>query len=53
MSGLASKDCVPCRGGVPPLPEAEIKRLKKELQKAWVVEGNHHLARDFVFPDFR
>ena len=35
------------------MAEAEVGRLKKELQSAWLVEENHHLARDFAFPDFK
>ena len=27
MSGLSAKECVPCRGGVPPLEAEEIARL--------------------------
>ena len=27
---LVDKKCIPCSGGVPPLPEGEILKLKKE-----------------------
>ena len=32
MSGLSLKDCVPCRGGVPPLQGEEIAKLLTELE---------------------
>ena len=52
MSDLASRECVPCRGGVPPLEGDEIETLLKELDGWEVVEG-HHLAKSFKFENFR
>ena len=51
-SDLASKTCVPCRGGVPPLKGAELKSLMKQVPN-WNVINEHHLNRDFKFPDFK
>lgn len=51
MSELASKSCIPCRGGVPPLTPEEIEPLSSQLQN-WNVVKNHHLRRTFGFPDF-
>lgn len=48
---LASRECVPCRGGVPPLTEAERAPLLAQLDGWSVVEG-HHLSKSFTFPDF-
>src|SRR5690625_6245488 len=45
MSDLASKSCVPCRGGVPPLAGEELKRLQEELGGNWQVVDDHHLDR--------
>jgi 4a-hydroxytetrahydrobiopterin dehydratase len=52
LSELASKSCEPCRGGVPPLPEAETGALLEQLGEAWAVVDNHHLSRTWEFPDF-
>ena len=52
MSDLASKTCVPCRGGVPPLKGAELVALQKQVD-GWNVLGEHHITRTFKFPDFR
>lgn len=52
MAGLASKRCVPCRGGTPPLEVAEQERLLRELDEGWHVVGGHHLEREVKFPDF-
>ena len=52
MTDLASKSCVPCRGGVPPLKGAEIERLRSELGGGWEVVGEHHLRKAYRFPDF-
>jgi len=51
MSELASKQCVPCKGGVPPLPGDRVRELIKELD-GWTVEQGFHLTRMFMFPDF-
>lgn len=51
MSDLASKQCVPCRGGVPPLKGAELEALHRQLP-SWQVVNEHHLEKSFHFPDF-
>ncbi|MDX1582948.1 MAG: 4a-hydroxytetrahydrobiopterin dehydratase [Thermoanaerobaculia bacterium] len=53
MGDLASKSCVPCRGGVPPLEGDELRRLERELGGGWEVVDDHHLLKRFDFPDFR
>jgi 4a-hydroxytetrahydrobiopterin dehydratase len=52
MSELASKTCVPCRGGVPPLAGPELQALAKQVPEWKVIDG-HHITRTFSFPDFR
>ena len=52
MTDLATKNCVPCRGGVPPLAGKELDRLAEQLPD-WKVEHGHHITRRFKFPDFR
>ncbi len=52
MSGLASRECVPCLGGVPPLKGEKITRLLRELQ-GWVVTNEHHLSKAYKFTNFR
>jgi 4a-hydroxytetrahydrobiopterin dehydratase len=49
---LADKKCVPCRGGVPPLKGKELETLHKSVPK-WTVTNEHHLHREFKFPDFK
>lgn len=51
-SGLAEKNCVPCRGGVPPLKGRELAELEKQVE-GWTVVEEHHLRKTFKFPDFR
>jgi len=52
MSDLASRECVPCRGGVPPLQGPEAQRLAEQLN-GWDVIEEHHLRKSFEFRDFR
>ncbi len=51
--GLADNKCVPCRGGVPPLPEARVQELLKELGHGWQVNKDGHLERLYTFKDFK
>ena len=51
MSNLSSRDCVPCRGGVPPLKGAEIDNLLAEVS-GWEAVGEHHLKKRYEFKDF-
>lgn len=49
---LADKTCVPCRGGVPPLKGEELQRFLKQVP-GWEAANEHHLHREFRFPDFK
>lgn len=51
MSNLAAKDCVPCKGGVPPLKGDALKQLLSELE-GWEAVREHHLAKQYTFPNF-
>ena len=53
MSELASKQCVPCKGGVPPLAGAPLRALHEELGSGWKLVDDHHLAKEYRFADFR
>ncbi len=52
VCSLADRDCVPCRGGVPPLTSAETAPLLAELGNAWQVVDGHHLTKTFEYPDY-
>lgn len=52
VSQLAGKECVPCKGGTPPLTDAKVKALLSELE-GWTVQQQYHLTRSFDFPDFK
>jgi 4a-hydroxytetrahydrobiopterin dehydratase len=47
-SGLAAKQCVPCRGGVPPLTDAEIAPLLAQLAEGWSVEERDDPQRRYI-----
>lgn len=50
---LAKKPCVPCQGGVPPLKGKELDHLRKKLGNGWKIIHEHHLEKEYTFPDFR
>jgi 4a-hydroxytetrahydrobiopterin dehydratase len=52
MSDLATKTCVPCRGGVPALKGEELASLQARVD-GWKVIEEHHITRTLKFSDFR
>ena len=54
MGGLANEECVPCRGGVPPLGRNEVEALQPEVPGWSVVDrdGVEVLEREFRFANF-
>jgi len=53
MSGLAERQCVPCKGGVPPLKGKDLARLTGELDGGWQVVDDRQLEKEYRFKDFR
>jgi 4a-hydroxytetrahydrobiopterin dehydratase len=51
MAELAERQCVPCRGGVPPLEGEEIEKLLGQLED-WQVINEHHLQKTYRLKDF-
>jgi 4a-hydroxytetrahydrobiopterin dehydratase len=49
---LADQQCIPCRGGVPPLPRERIDALLEELEPGWALTPSGHLLRTYEFHDF-
>lgn len=52
-SELAKMQCVPCKGGVPPLKGEKIEAFSRRLGGGWQVVDEHHLEKDYTFEDFR
>lgn len=48
---LADKQCVPCRGGVPPLKDKALEALHQVVPE-WSVIDEHHITREYKFSDF-
>lgn len=52
MSELTKIRCVGCEGGVPPLSDAEIKKLLTEVQD-WNLSQDHlFISKKFTFKNF-
>lgn len=49
---LSERQCIPCRGKVPPLDRAKITEFHNELGSDWQVIAGHHLEKEFSFPNF-
>ena len=49
---LAQKHCVPCEGGMPPLPRAQTEAFAKQLN-GWTLSGDARwVSKEFKFKDF-
>ena len=53
MSDLAEMECIPCKGGIPPMTSQQIAPWQARLGGGWQVVEDHHLMKEFRFPDFR
>jgi 4a-hydroxytetrahydrobiopterin dehydratase len=51
MSDLAKKECVPCRGGVPPLKGEALRGLAAQVE-GWTVVDEHHLTKEYRLKNF-
>lgn len=52
-SDLATKECVPCKGGMPPLRGKSLKALHAAVNNGWQLVRKHHLEKEYKFNDFR
>lgn len=50
---LAEKECVPCKGGVPPLAGKALKELLRELGGGWKLVDEHHIEKEYKFNFYR
>jgi 4a-hydroxytetrahydrobiopterin dehydratase len=50
---LAERECVPCRGGVPPLEGETLARFQAELGGDWKVVEDQRLEKTYKFKNFK
>ena len=53
MSDLARLECIPCKGGVPPLKGEQLREIHQRLGNNWSVIDEHHVEKEFTFGNFR
>ncbi len=52
VSELATKECIPCKGGVPPLKGPDLEDLLAKLGGNWRLVEEHHLEKQYKFKNF-
>jgi 4a-hydroxytetrahydrobiopterin dehydratase len=53
VESLTEKKCLPCEGGVPPLPPEQCQSLLSELASGWRLSPDGtELQREYSFKDF-
>ncbi len=50
---LANRECIPCKGGVPPLEGEALRRLTEDLGGGWEVVDGQRLEKTYKFKNFR
>lgn len=50
---LLEKDCVPCKGGIPPLTRDEARPLLAQVPNWVLSDDGVQIARNFTFDDFK
>ena len=53
FESLARRQCVPCRGGVPPLPPPRTAALRRRISASWALVDEHHLVRQIPCRNFK
>lgn len=49
---LINRKCIPCTTDIPPLKGDLLTEYHIELGNGWCVVDEHHLEKDYFFPDF-
>ena len=49
---LADNECIPCRGGVPPVESGKAQALLEQLDQGWTLNSEGHLEREYSFKNF-
>ena len=52
-TNLAEKTCVPCRGGIPPLPADEVMNLLPQAASWEAIDEHTKIQGQFKFKNFR
>lgn len=53
MTELASRRCVPCEGGVPPLDLGAATKMREQLRDEWVlIDGGNKIEGTFAFKNY-
>ena len=52
-TNLAEKTCVPCRGGIPPLPADEVMNLLPQAASWEAIDEHTKIQGHFKFKNFR
>jgi len=51
-SDLTKRNCVPCKGGMPPMDADAIANYLQLLGGNWTMVENQKIEKEFSFPDF-
>ena len=53
VCSLADRECVPCKGNVPPLKGDILRQYRNELADDWKIVDEQRLEKTYKFKNFR
>lgn len=55
MSDLSQRECIPCKGGIPPMERDAAAQMLSQLGAGWQLQQNEHgyLEKSYRFKNFR
>jgi 4a-hydroxytetrahydrobiopterin dehydratase len=53
VNPLANRQCIPCKGGVPPLKGEILRQYQAELGGDWEILDEQRLEKTYKFKNFR
>ena len=52
MTELSKKECIPCKGGIPPMDREKAKEMLNLVHNDWNLVESHHIERVWTFTNF-
>tara|TARA_A100001234_G_C12591194_1_gene370634 strand:- start:730 stop:1056 length:327 start_codon:yes stop_codon:yes gene_type:complete len=52
MAELSKKECIPCKGGIPPMDGEKAKEMLNLVHNDWNLVESHHIERVWTFTNF-
>ena len=52
MAELSKKECIPCKGGIPPMEREKANEMLNLVHNDWNLVESHHIERVWTLTNF-